>query len=402
MKIIQINVLYKRGSTGKITSDIHEELKKRGFNSIVLYGRGQKFQNLDSIKVCPEFYSHVNKVRRMLFGYVYGGCFFSTNKIIRIIKNERPDVVHLQCINGDFVNIYRLIAFLKKAGVKTVITLHAEFMYTGNCGYAFDCEKWKTGCGKCPVYREETGAYFFDTTNESWRKMRKAFDGFDNLIVASVSPWLMERAKLSPILAEKKHVVVLNGLDSSIFHYYHTEELRKKLGLEDKKVVFHATPNFNDDPNHIKGGYYILELAKKMPDITFIVAGSYKEGMDIPVNLILIGRVANQIDLAKYYSLADVTVITSKRETFSMIVAESLCCGTPVVGFKAGAPEQIAIKDFSFFSEYGNIDELNENIRVYMEKNISPLEIESEAHHIYSKSIMCDKYISLYKEKQDE
>ena len=40
--------------------------------------------------------------------------------------------------------------------------------------------------------------------------------------------------------------------------------------------------------------------------------------------------------LAEYYSLVDVTVITSFHETFSMVVAESLSCGTPIVGFKAG------------------------------------------------------------------
>ena len=44
-----------------------------------------------------------------------------------------------------------------------------------------------------------------------------------------------------------------------------------------------------------------------------------------------------------------------------MIVAESLCCGTPVVGFKAGAPEQITIKEYSEFSEFGNIEILKEN-----------------------------------------
>ena len=39
-----------------------------------------------------------------------------------------------------------------------------------------------------------------------------------------------------------------------------------------------------------------------------------------------------------------------------MVTAESLCCGTPVVGFKAGAPEQIAIKEFSEFVEYGDLN----------------------------------------------
>jgi len=47
--------------------------------------------------------------------------------------------------------------------------------------------------------------------------MKKAFDGFNNLIVVSVSPWLMERAKQSPMFSDKEHVVVLNGVETEVF-----------------------------------------------------------------------------------------------------------------------------------------------------------------------------------------
>ena len=55
--------------------------------------------------------------------------------------------------------------------------------------------------------------------------------------------------------------------------------------------------------------------------------------------------------------MANLTILTSQFETFSMVCAESLCSGTPVVGFKAGAPEQISIQQYSEFVEYGKIDE---------------------------------------------
>ena len=42
MKILQINNVYKKGSTGKITYDIHQGLQKSGIDSVVCYGRGQK------------------------------------------------------------------------------------------------------------------------------------------------------------------------------------------------------------------------------------------------------------------------------------------------------------------------------------------------------------------------
>ena len=170
------------------------------------------------------------------------------------------------------------------------------------------------------------------------------------------------------------------------------------MGLDGKKIIFHATPAFNNDVNSIKGGYYVIKLAEKMLDenVIFVVAGNYPNGLKVPSNVLLLGNVADQILLAKYYSMADVTLLTSKKETFSMVTAESLCCGTPVVGFKAGAPEQIAIPEYSSFVEYGNVDALKSEAdkiigTVYLSEQMS-----IEASGKYSKKTMIQKYVYIY------
>ena len=397
MKIMQINCVYNKGSTGKIMGDIHSVLLENGIEGVICYGRGEKTTDKNVYKTCSELYSKANNLLSRFTGLMYGGLFFSTSKLISIIKKEKPEVVHLHCINGYFVNIYRLISYLKKSGIKTVLTLHAELMHTANCGYALDCDKWKSGCGNCPRLREETKSYLIDGTHRSWTKMKKAFDGFENLTVVSVSPWLMERAKQSPILADKNHTVVLNGLDTSVFHTYDTTELKKKHGIENEKVIFHATSAFNDSPNHIKGGYYIIELAKIMKDVKFIIAGDHSSDIVVPDNVILLGRVSNQEELAKYYSLADLTVIASKKETFSMIVAESMSCGTPAIGFMAGGPETIAIKEYSAFSPYGDVQALYENAIEFLNTEFNSEEISKKAHSAYSKAQMAGEYLRLYK-----
>lgn len=401
MKVLQANCVYKKGSTGKITYDIHSELLKQGIESVVCYGRGEKINEPHVYKTCGEGYSKTNHLLSEFTGVMYGGCFFSTNKLIKIIKKEKPDVVHLQCINGYFVNIYRLVSWLKKHDIKTVLTLHAEFMYTANCGYALDCDKWQTGCGHCPRLKQETKSFFIDGTHKSWMKMKKAFDGFnDNLVVTSVSPWLMERAKLSPILNDKKHEVVLNGVNTDVFHFYDTSELRSQMGLNGVKVIFHATPSFDDNINNIKGGYYVLKLAEKMlnENVKFVVAGNHPDGLKVPPNVILLGKVSDQELLAKYYSMADVTLLTSKKETFSMVTAESLCCGTPVVGFKAGAPEQIAIPEYSAFVDFGDLDSLREEVKGKISSNILIEKIVLEASKKYSKKKMVVDYVGIYNE----
>lgn len=401
MKVLQVNNVYKKGSTGKITYDIHSELLNQGIESVVCYGRGEKINEPHVYKTCGEVYSKINHLLSEFAGVMYGGCFFSTNKLIKIIKKEKPDVVHLQCINGYFVNIYRLVSWLKKHDIKTVLTLHAEFMYTANCGHALDCDKWQTGCGHCPRRKQETKSFFIDGTHKSWMKMKKAFDGFnDNLVVTSVSPWLMERAKLSPILNDKKHEVVLNGVNTDVFHFYDTSELRSQMGLTGVKVIFHATPSFDDNIKSLKGGYYVLKLAEKMLDenVKFVVAGNHPDGLKVPFNVILLGKVSDQELLAKYYSMADVTLLTSKKETFSMVTAESLCCGTPVVGFKAGAPEQISIPEYSSFVDFGDLESLHEEMKKFLAESFLKIDIALTSNCKYAKQTMTENYLKIYEE----
>lgn len=400
MKILQVNNVYRIGSTGKIMYDIHQEILMQEMNSIVCYGRGVSCYDKDVYKISKELYSKINHFWANLSGLMYGGCFFSTRKLKKIIAKEEPDIVHLQCINGYFLNIYKLIEWLKKKRIKTVLTLHAEFMYTGNCGHALECEKWKSGCGNCPRLKQETGSYFFDRTRESWNRMKKAFDGFNNdLLVVSVSPWVMERAKQSPILANKNHKVILNGLDTNIFKFYNTKTLERKY-VSNQKIIFHATPYFTDDKNHLKGGYYVIKLAKILTkeNIKFLIAGKFKNNMKLPSNITLLGEIKSQIQLAKYYSMADITILTSKKETFSMITAESLCCGTPVIGFKAGGPEQIALKEYTEFVAYSDTKELKKVTLEFLSKNFSKEKISQKAIEKYDKKIMNMNYIDTYNE----
>ena len=78
-----------------------------------------------------------------------------------------------------------------------------------------------------------------------------------------------------------------------------------------------------------------------------------------------------------------------------MIVAESLCCGTPVVGFKAGGPEQIALPEYSRFCEYGGMDTLTENACALMNKE-KGLQLPSNAAECYSTHNMVERFLAVF------
>ena len=136
-----------------------------------------------------------------------------------------------------------------------------------------------------------------------------------------------------------------------------------------------------------------------MPDSLFVVVSTNVGSIqNLSDNVYIWGAAKSQEELATLYSAADLTVITSKRETFSMIVAESLCCGTPVVGFKAGGPESISIPEYSSFVEYGDVNELKVIVEHMLENKYDMNDISYSARNRYSKEVMATGYIDLYRQ----
>lgn len=402
MKICQINCVYGVGSTGKIVRDIHLSLQKEGNESFVIYPKNLPNTNDNGVyKVSNKLLSFFSAFMRRITGMQFDWALVQTNKILNILSREKPNVVHLQCINGNDINVYRVMDFLSKHKIKTILTLHAEFPYTGGCGHAFDCERWKTGCGHCPILRSGTQSYFIDGTHRTWRKQKECFERFDkkNLLITAVSPWLQSRAQQSPMLKRFNIVIVLNGVDTTVFHWYESNEWRDRLKIREKeKMLLFVTASFYPHSTDLKGGRYIIELAQRLKkhNIKIVVAANYGEDNNIPDNIIYIGRTSTQIELAKLYSEADLTIITSSRETFSMPVAESLCCGTPVVGFKAGGPESIALKEYSEFVNYGDMEALQKCVEKYLARSIKKKYISNMALDQYSKDEMTKNYIKQY------
>ena len=391
MKVIQINVVYPNGSTGKLVKSIHDYLVNNGISSYVLYGRGKRIAEKNVIRFCGNFEAKLYAFINRISGLYYGSAWFSTSRLMKQIEKINPDIVDIHCINGHCVNIPRLVNFLGMKKINLVVTLHAEFMYTGNCGHALECDKWINGCCNCLRLKEETHSYFLDSTGASWRQFDKAFWALNskNVEIVSVSPWLMERAKQSHIIGRFHHSCIYNGVNTDLFTY------RVEIEPDNKQILF-VTPFFTDDIYDIKGGRYLIELARLMPDYHFIVAGAFDESIDLPENVKCIGNVSNQSALARLYSGSLVTVLLSKKETFSMVTVESLCCGTPVVGFKCGAPERIALKDYSCFFEQGDIDSIKKSIEQLCSEKIDRKTISEESCLSYSDEIMGRKYLELY------
>ncbi|MBR5438682.1 MAG: glycosyltransferase [Clostridia bacterium] len=398
MKVLLIDVNCKQSSTGKIVYDLYTGINNDGDEAAVCYGRGVKIKEKNIFKFGLNFETLTHAILTRITGYTGYFSFFSTMRLLNYIKKFKPDIVHIHELHAYFVNIRPLINYLKNNNIKTVFSMHCDFMYTGKCGCALNCEKWKNGCGNCSNIKEYPSTLFFDKTAKMYKDKRDLFDGWDNLLIVSASKWLKERAKQS-FLHDKMFEVVHNGIDTDIFYPREVKLLRRELGIaDDEKVVLSLAPNLMSEN---KGGRHVLKIAQTLHSekIKFILIGiEGKLDFSLP-NVIALGKIKDKDLLAQYYSLADTFIICSKQETFPTTCLEAQCCGTPILGFDVGGVRETAIENMgNSFVPYGNVEQLEKSLEsmLQLKPKISKT-LSEKARSKYSKGVMIENYKRLYK-----
>ena len=399
MKVLLIDVNCKNSSTGQIVYDLYAYINSQGDEAAVCYGRGKKILEKGIFKFGIDFETYLHALLTRITGFTGCYSFFSTMRLINYIKNFEPDVVHIHELHAYFVNIRPLINYLKKNHIKTVMTLHCEFAYTGKCGHSFECEQWKSGCKNCTHLKEYIGTMFFDHTSYMWNQKKLLFEDYNELIIAAPSEWLANRGKES-ILRTHPVRVIHNGIDTSIFYPRNVTSIRKRYGISNEDKVFLAlAPHLMSDA---KGGKYIIELAEKFKNekAVFILIGvDNVNNTERHNNLIINGSITDKDELALHYSLADAFIICSKRENFPTTCLEAQACGTPIYGFATGGTVEtyLGTQPEKHFVDYGNIDVLYDLLlSVEKKTDTSVNELRGEALYYFSKDSCSREYYSLY------
>ena len=156
------------------------------------------------------------------------------------ITPEFPDVLHCHNLHGSYFDLRALPRLSHKLPV--LLTLHDTWLLSGHCAYSFDCERWKTGCGRCPdltIYP----AIKRDATAYNWQRKREIY-AKSQLYIATPSRWLMakfEQSMLAPAVLEAR--IIPNGVDLSVFHPADKQTSREILAIPQEAKVLLFTAN---------------------------------------------------------------------------------------------------------------------------------------------------------------
>jgi glycosyltransferase involved in cell wall biosynthesis len=250
----------------------------------------------------------------------------------------------------DVINIHWSSFFLSiegigaivKLGRPVVFTLHDMVYFTGGCHYSAGCRNYVATCNDCPQINPDT----LGLARQAQDLKRTLFNQ-QNVAVVAPSKWLTRCAAASSVFAGRPCRTVSNPIEAEVFHRLDRAAARAALGLgeDDRAILFGA---FHGRERR-KGFRHLIaavnELRKDARTADAFAQGRIKvitfgtppaELAEADLNIISLGFIEDDAELARIYNAADVLLLPSIEDNQPNVMIEAMACGLPVVAFDVG------------------------------------------------------------------
>jgi len=399
MKIIALNCTYSSGGA-KVMLDIASVAI---FNNYEYYVFTPSI-NPDSPDYCLSYSSSIEHKINIKIGQIlgYDNAFlkFGTLNLIRKIKKMKPDVIHIHGIHNWSVDYKILFRFLEKTNIKIVWTQHDCWSFTGKCPYYISakCNKWVTGCYSCPQLLEYPKSNYFDNSKFMYNYKKKCFTNLSNLTIVTVSKWLSQEVHKS-YLNKYKIEVIQNAIDYN--KYKNTSsDLRQVFNLQNNFIILCVASGWS----RRKGFEDVINLAKelrKFPNnCKIVIIGVSKLQMETCLKNGILGlqRTDDISSIVNWYSTADVFFNPSLEETFGLVTAEAMACGTPIIVYNSTASPELIEDTDNFCVEPHDIKKIIKCINEIRIKGKDTYKVKNISRVInsFNKYTQYEKYLKLY------
>ncbi|MGD6774998.1 MULTISPECIES: N-acetyl-alpha-D-glucosaminyl L-malate synthase BshA [Bacillaceae] len=235
--------------------------------------------------------------------------------------------------------------------------------------------------------------------------IRFGIEGSD--VVTAVSESLVQQTY--DLLQPKKAIqTVYNFIDERVYSKKDTQDLKTQYGIsDDEKVVIHVS-NFRKVKRvqDVVKSFHLIEkqvpskllLVGDGPEIS-VVCNLVKE-LGLKDKVLFLGKQENLEDL---YSISDLMLLLSEKESFGLVLLEAMACGVPSVGTKIGGiPEVIDDGVTGYLSDVGDVEDIAKNaVRILdnaaLHKEFAENAISRVKEHFSSQRIV-EQYEDMYKQ----
>lgn len=406
-RLLQINTCITQ-STGRIAQQIGEKAISDGWESYIAFpARAPKVESKSKLIVIG---TKVDQYIHALMTRIFDCCGFlsrrATKQLIKQIEAIHPNVIHLHNIHGYYLNIPVLFDYLKKSGIPVVWTLHDCWAFTGHCVHytCVSCFKWKSECYDCPRKKTYPNSFLLDRSKQNFELKKRAYENMPNITLVPVSHWLGREVSQS-ILGKYKIHVIQNGIDVNVFRPRRDSVagIKKKYGLCGKYIILGVATGWSEEV----GLSTFFRLRKQLSeDFAIVMVGCTPNILkQLPDGIIGISRTNNVDELAEIYSAADILFNASYQETFGLVTAEAISCGTPVIVYNSTACSEIVTSETGYIAEVKNeIQVLNYILEDKMldstQRKVRSEKCRQYAIAHFDKNIKYQEYIKLYNSLQ--
>lgn len=390
MRILMINVVCGIRSTGRICTDLAVALETQGHEVKIAYGREDvpaEFQKY-AIRIGTDFDVKFHGIKARLFDGCGFGSSRATKRFIKWVKEYNPDVIHLHNLHGYYINIAILFSYLRKCGKRIIWTLHDCWAFTGHAAYceAAHCERWTSGCYRCPKLKDYPISYM-DRCSRNWKKKKNIMKNIPNLTIITPSIWLANLVK-SSYLSEYNVKIIHNGIDTQVFRILKENEYHSHFGKD--KIVVMGIAAVWDERKGLRDFYILRNNLDCERYIILLIGLTKKQIVSLPEGIIGIERTNSVKELVEYYNEADVFINPTYEDNYPTTNLESIACGTPVITYATGGSGESA----KFFGKSVSQGDVNSLVQEIMNlKNIKKL---TNSNDMINKQYMIDKYVRLF------
>jgi N-acetyl-alpha-D-glucosaminyl L-malate synthase BshA len=210
-------------------------------------------------------------------------------------------------------------------------------------------------------------------------------------VVTAVSNALVQQT-YDLLDVQKPIQTVYNFVDERVYRKKNVDHLKKEYGIdENEKVIIHVS-NFRK--------------VKRVPDVVRAFSLVRKH---LPAKLLLVGdgpemtvvsRLVKELGLSddvrflgkqdkldELYSISDVKLLLSEKESFGLVLLEAMACGVPCIGTTIGGiPEVIEDGKTGFLCELGNVEEAaNKTLRILTDEHLHTYMANQAIQTVYQK-----------------
>jgi len=313
----------------------------------------------------------------------------------RKINKFIPDIIQLNWVGGGFFPIKTLLRFNKPI----IWRLSDSNPFTGGCHLPENCDRYKQGCGYCPILNSNKQ---FDRSRKNIEAKLKYWG--NKIVVIAPSNWMASCARESLVFRSSRIEVIPTGINISQFKPLNKIQAKTTLNLPiHKKIILFGSVNAEIDKN--KGLTYFLNSLKilidKIDNFNVVIFGSENARVEqYSKYTITYFKSLNSSELSVLYSAADVFVNTSLIENLPNTIIESMACGTPVVAFNTGGISDIIDSEINgYLSDLEDSASIAENIyKLLVNSNYNQMIVNgiNKIKNNFDINVITQKYIDLY------